>query len=181
VKDEVVPAGHMSARKAEGADPACTCRTYTGSFTLTFRPGRHGHRPERQQPRARATYPVRRGPGGAAATRTKFSRRLRHLAFKCWLSERSAASELEPSRRSVLSLADQVILLRAPAVCCESASCTELDAAVRTRSFGTLGCCRSTVSAVLLRPCEPVRWRGEETGSPRRAYRHALVHCWGTT
>ena len=123
MKDEVVPAGHISARKAEGADPACTCRTYTGSFTLTFRHGRHGHRPERQQPRARATYPVRRGPGGAAATRTKFSRRLRHLAFKCWLSERSAASELEPSRRSVLSLAGQVILrpiLRLAAVCCES-------------------------------------------------------------
>jgi hypothetical protein len=117
------PCRSMPARKAEGADRACTCRTYTGSFTLTFRHGRHGHRPERQQLRARATYPVRRGPGGAAATRTKFSRRLRHLAFKCWLSERSAASELEPSRRSVLSLAGQVILrpiLRLAAVCCES-------------------------------------------------------------
>ena len=36
-----------------------------------------------------------RGRAGAAATRTRFSRRLRLSAFKCWLSERSVPSELE--------------------------------------------------------------------------------------
>ena len=126
-----------------------------------------------------------RGRAGAAATRTRFSRRLRLSAFKCWLSERSVPSELEsfeaicPASGASSYLEAYFALGRC--LLSKVVSCIELDAVARTRSSGILGCCRNTVLAALHRPYEPVRWRGEETGSPRRAYRHALAHCWGTT
>jgi hypothetical protein len=85
----------MPARKADGADRACRCRTYIGLYA--YFPSWQARVIDRNVNNLERGQHIHCGAvrAGAATTRTKFSRRLRHVAFKCWLSERKRLGSFE--------------------------------------------------------------------------------------